>query len=60
MSAAEERVTGTCARCQKQTTDGVSYMVETGSGPGAILVVCADTRACRRREGPARPRMYSL
>ncbi|MDX3235638.1 hypothetical protein PV392_08055 [Streptomyces sp. ME03-5709C] len=55
-----ERVTGTCARCQKHTEDGRSYLVESGSGPGGIFVLCADTSACRRREGTARPRMYSL
>ncbi|WP_406266240.1 hypothetical protein OH779_19905 [Actinacidiphila glaucinigra] len=60
MSAAEERVTGTCAHCQKHTEDGRSYLVESGSGPGGIFALCADTKACRRREGTARPRMYSL
>ncbi|MEU1544044.1 hypothetical protein ABZ461_39405 [Actinacidiphila glaucinigra] len=62
MSAAEEeqRVSGTCARCQKHTEDGRSYLVESGSGPGGIFVLCADTRACRRRESTSRPRMNSL
>ncbi|MFB7288959.1 hypothetical protein [Actinacidiphila glaucinigra] len=49
MSTAVERVSGRCARCQTHTRDGVSRSVETGSGPGAILVLCADTTACLKR-----------
>lgn len=49
MSADEDRVAGTCARCQWYTTDGVSRLVETGSGPGGILVVCRDAEACIKR-----------
>ncbi|MFF3558682.1 hypothetical protein ACFYXS_01345 [Streptomyces sp. NPDC002574] len=44
-----ERIEGTCARCQKFTENGVSYLVETGSSPGGILVVCADAAACVSR-----------
>ncbi|MET9874234.1 hypothetical protein ABZZ36_06335 [Actinacidiphila glaucinigra] len=49
MSAADDRVTGTCARCQRYTEDAVSRLVETGSGPGGILILCADAEACIAR-----------
>ncbi|MFF7211412.1 hypothetical protein ACFZAU_12855 [Streptomyces sp. NPDC008238] len=49
MSTTGDRVTGTCARCRTYTEDGVSHLVETGSGPGGILVLCADAEACVRR-----------
>jgi hypothetical protein len=49
MPREHERIAGTCARCGKSITDGISYLVESGSGPGGILVVCADAQACISR-----------
>ncbi|MDX3073597.1 hypothetical protein [Streptomyces sp. MI02-7b] len=49
MTAAEKSTPRTCARCQKSTTDFVPFMVETGSGPGGMGVVCADSAACVSR-----------
>jgi hypothetical protein len=58
MSAAEDRASGICARCQHHTDNGITRTVETGSGWGAIFVLCADTKACAKR-APALPRRYS-
>lgn len=46
---ADDRVAGTCARCQTYTEDAVSRLVESGSGPGGILVLCGDAEACIAR-----------
>lgn len=53
------RDTGTCARCEHHTNDGVVHLIETGSGPGGRVLVCADVRICNKRKGPD-VRRYSL
>jgi hypothetical protein len=55
----EQRVSGICVRCQTHTADGIYRSVESGSGWGPGFIVCADFKACAKREGPARPRMHN-
>ncbi|MEU6339904.1 hypothetical protein ABZ883_03000 [Streptomyces sp. NPDC046977] len=49
MTAGKSGMPQSCARCGKTDTETVPFMVETGSGPGGMGVVCADAAACVSR-----------
>lgn len=48
------RGTGSCARCQRHTNDGLITIIDQATGPGGLVLHCADRRLCdkRRRAAP--------
>ncbi|MGI5252760.1 hypothetical protein [Actinacidiphila glaucinigra] len=49
IDAEPTRGTGRCGRCRHHTNDGIIHMIETGSGPGGRVLVCANVELCRQR-----------
>lgn len=50
------RGTGVCARCRRHTNDGLVTIIDQATGPGHLVLHCADQVLCDRRRDAAQAR----